>query len=205
MYKVRPFRSQDLPQLYKICIATGAAGDDASNIYKDPNILGHFYVGPYATLEPELCFVLENKQSVRGYVVGVKDSVIFSDRCERSWFPQLRKKYPLPDANDRSADARMIQAIHRGHDPLPSNDFPAHLHIDLLEDARGQGFGRQLMQTLFCALRQYGVEGVQLTVGSANIAAIGFYQRLKFVSANENQKRIIFTKRLECSNNRKQR
>ena len=51
---IRPFQSDDLDALYRISLATGLAGGDASHLYEDAKLMGHIYAAPYAVLEPQL-------------------------------------------------------------------------------------------------------------------------------------------------------
>ncbi len=188
MFSIRPARPDDTYSLYRICLQTADNGDDASEIYADPLILGHFYVGPYIAFEPNLCFVLSDQQSpdplagggVAGYVLGTSNSSAFRHYCEQNWFPPVRSRYPLPPVDDRSADASMVRSIHRGHELHQSDNFPAHLHIDIMPRARGQGFGKRLIKSFCGQLEVMGVTGVHLRVGPANTNAIGFYQHLGF-------------------------
>jgi hypothetical protein len=62
-FAIRPYHPSDLPALYRICLLTGDSGADASQLYRDPELLGHFYAAPYAVLEPDLCFVLTHDGS----------------------------------------------------------------------------------------------------------------------------------------------
>ncbi len=180
---LRPYRPGDLLALYDVCLRTGDSGDDARATYRDPLLLGHVYAAPYATLCPDTTFVLDNGARAVGYVLGVPDSREYAARLEREWSPLLRSLYPLPDASDTSPDARLIRAVHRGYQ-VPTgawlNQYPAHLHIDLLPVAQGGGHGRRLMETLLTALRERGVPGVHLGVGLSNVRAQGFYERLGF-------------------------
>ena len=66
-------------------------------------------------------------------------------------------------------------------DPALLARYPAHLHIDLLAVAQGQGHGRALMARLLTALADAGATGVHLGVAAANQRAIGFYRRLGFI------------------------
>ena len=59
MLNIRKFRSGDLDALYRISLATGFVGDDASHLYADPRLIGHIYAAPYALLEPQLALVVE--------------------------------------------------------------------------------------------------------------------------------------------------
>jgi ribosomal protein S18 acetylase RimI-like enzyme len=54
------------------------------------------------------------------------------------------------------------------------------LHIDLLERARGHGFGRKVMEMVMERLRERGSPGAHLGVSELNLPAVGFYERLGF-------------------------
>ncbi len=153
-FAIRPYHPSDLCALYRVCLLTGDSGSDASLLYRDPELLGHVYVGPYAVLEPDLSFVLTHSGSPCGYVLGTRSSVDFYERCERDWFPVLRERYPLPSPEDVSMDAAMIRHIHAGHRANPGlAAYPAHLHIDLLPAAQGSGWGRKMIETLLNRMR----------------------------------------------------
>ncbi len=181
-FHIRPYMPADLPHLYRVCLLTGDSGADASQLYRDPELLGHFYAAPYAVCEPDLTFVLTDEQGVCGYVLGCRDSFMFAAWMEAHWLPPLRQKYPLPPENDTSRDAAMIRLIHKGYVPSSlSNEYPAHLHIDLLPRAQGQGLGRKLMEVFLNRLRELGIPGVHLGVGRRNVGAVAFYERMGFV------------------------
>jgi ribosomal protein S18 acetylase RimI-like enzyme len=194
---IRAYYPSDLPALYRICLLTGDSGRDASGLFRDPELLGHYYTGPYAVLEPELCFVLACEGAPCGYILGAADTLQFNQRCEREWFPPLRTRYPLPPQDDRSPDAHIIRLIHTGRlgEP-PGPEYPAHLHIDLLPAAQGQGWGRRLMEAFCERLRMVGAGGVHLGVAKDNPGAVGFYRRLGFVELGEGKNSITFGMRL---------
>lgn len=180
-FSIRPSHPSDLCALYRVCLLTGDSGSDASQLYRDGELLGHFFVAPYVVLEPDLCFSLTQNGVPCGYMLGTRDSAAFSARTEQEWFPVLRERYPLPPAEDTSQDADMIRAIHRGYHPQPDlAAYPAHLHIDLLPPAQGQGWGRKLIETFLNRLRELSVPAVHLGVGARNARAIAFYERVGF-------------------------
>src|SRR5262249_34604312 len=94
-FTIRPFQLSDLQALNEICLRTGDNGADASHLYRDPDLLGQRFAAPYAVLEPDLCFVLVHRDRPCGYILGTRDSAAFYARCEREWFPDLRRRYPL--------------------------------------------------------------------------------------------------------------
>jgi ribosomal protein S18 acetylase RimI-like enzyme len=81
----------------------------------------------------------------------------------------------------RSPDQRLASQIHH---PPPVPDvaarYPSHLHIDLLPEAQGRGYGRALLDRLLAGLADAGSPGVHLGVDPANTGALGFYRRWGF-------------------------
>lgn len=198
-FEIRSFQPGDLPALLRICLLTGDAGADASALYRDPELLGTYFVAPYVAFEPDLCLVLDRDGAPCGYVLGTRDSAAFAARCERAWFPGLRQRHPLPAADDASRDARIVRLIHAGADAgtaFPA--YPAHLHIDLLLVAQGQGWGRALMAAFLQRLRAAGAAGVHLHVGKSNPRAVGFYRRLGFEVLAESAQTFAFGLRLRA-------
>ena len=182
---IRPVRPADLDALYDICLRTGAAGGDATDLFEDPRLLGDLFVAPYAVLEPEHAFVLDDGSgpvlgdAVVGYAVGALDTDAFDDRLEAEWWPEARARHADPAGVD-SIEGLFLGYLH-GPPRAPRElvaRYPSHLHIDLLPQAQGQGWGRRLMETLFDALRADGSPGVHLGVSEANPRAIAFYAHL---------------------------
>jgi ribosomal protein S18 acetylase RimI-like enzyme len=182
---VRRFRPDDTAAVYEVCLRTGAAGEDATGTLRDPDLLGHVWAGPYLVLEPEHAWVLEDADGIAGYVLGAPDTRGFEAACEAEWWPPLRERVDDPAGDDASwsLDQRLAHLVH--HPPVAPDSVvaghPAHLHVDLLPRAQGQGWGRVLVSTLLAALATAGSPGVHLGVGPANTRARGFYAALGFV------------------------
>ena len=176
---MRPFRPDDLAAMYRVCLLTGDAGQDATALYRDPDLVGHVYCGPYPTADPDLTLVVEDDEGVAGYLVGTADTAAFQAWTEEHWWPLLRRRYPLgPD--DGSLDHLMTAHIHRPPPDVPPPGHPAHLHIDLLPRLQGQGWGRRLIDAFSELLRERGVPGLHLGVDARNTGARAFYARLGF-------------------------
>lgn len=196
-FAIRPYHPSDMPALYRICLQTGDSGVDATPLYRDPDLLGHFYAAPYAVIEPDLCLILTRDRTPVGYILGTRDSVAFAGQCEQRWFPLLRERYPLPPADDRSPDAQIIRLIHAGQRAQEDMAaYPAHLHIDLLPEGQGQGWGRRLMTTFLDRLRSLDVPAVHLGVGKRNPGAIAFYERVGFHVIQNHEGWIAYGMRL---------
>ncbi|WP_223189583.1 GNAT family N-acetyltransferase [Nonomuraea terrae] len=185
---IRPFEPFDLAGMYRVCLETGDSGRDATPLYRDPELLGHVYAGPYPIADPGLTWVAYDDQGLLGYVVATADTAAFEQWLEEAWWPGLRARYPrrlAADPGDGTQDWRRVAHLH---DPprTPADMLhahPAHLHIDLLPRGQGAGQGRRLMMTLIEALRARGVPGLHLGVGSGNPRAFAFYLAMGFQEA----------------------
>lgn len=182
---VRPYRPGDLPALYDICLRTGEAGGDATPYYRqrDHELLGAVFAAPYAVLEPELTFVVDDGhgQAV-GYILGTGDTALFVKRFRAEWLPGVADRWPAPQgepATPGEVMAGLLHAPERMVVPALAG-YPAHLHIDLLPDFQGRGLGRVLMNTFLAALAGRGVPAVHLGMLTANTGARAFYDRLGF-------------------------
>ena len=182
---IRPARPGDEPGAYYVCLKTGDHGKDGEPFYReDPDALGRIFVGPYLAYEPGLSLILEDEQGICGYALGAFDSHAFFARYEKEWRPNLCAHFPEPQG-DPSQWTRVQQVHHWYHHPdyfcpEPYETYPSHLHIDLLERARGRGYGRRMLEQVMDKLRQRGSPGAHLGVSILNTPAFGFYQRLGF-------------------------
>jgi ribosomal protein S18 acetylase RimI-like enzyme len=186
----------DRNALYEICLHTGDAGRDASELLRDGSLYGHVYAGQYLSLAPDFALVAERDGAVVGYVLGALDSAAFEARCELEWWPPLRALHPLPgDGTD--LDRVLTGLIHHPYrtDERLLARYPSHLHINLLPSAHGCGLGRLLMATLMHRLAEAGSTGVHLGVDPRNDHAIGFYEHLGF-TRHDPDGAVLFTHRL---------
>jgi ribosomal protein S18 acetylase RimI-like enzyme len=184
-FATRAARPSDQAAAYYVCLKTGDHGRDGEPFYRDdPDALGRIFVGPYLAFEPELSLVLEDDQGVCGYALGAFDSRAFYARYEREWRPDLCARFPLPQGDPATwTRARTVHSWYHQPDyfcPEPYAAYPSHMHIDLLERARGQGYGRRMMESTMAKLRERGSPGAHVGVSALNAPAPGFYARLGF-------------------------
>ncbi|HEY8950281.1 MAG TPA: GNAT family N-acetyltransferase [Rhizomicrobium sp.] len=181
MPQIRPMRREDRDAVYEICLKTGDAGQDATALYRDPELLGHLYAGSYAALEPESGFILEDEDGAGGYILGAFDTYAFEKRLEEEWWPSLRARYSDADALPEP-DRHLVQSIHKPwRTPRRiTGPYPSHLHIDLLPRFQGKGWGRRMMDHWLAVMRERGSTGAHLGVGMRNERAVKFYLRYGF-------------------------
>lgn len=179
MLTIRSYRPRDLDALYAICLRTGAAGQDATTMLDDGLLFGELFAAPYAVLEPEHALVLATEDEAVGYALGAVDTRAFEARCATEWWPGARSRHPITTGGRRLDDLLLAMI----HDPTAADDdtverYPSHLHIDLLPEAQGAGWGRRMMEALFARLAEDGSTGVHWGVSHSNESALGFYRAL---------------------------
>jgi ribosomal protein S18 acetylase RimI-like enzyme len=184
-FRLRQGRAQDQAAAYYVCLKTGDHGRDGEPFYReDPNALGRVFVGPYLAYEPQLSLILEDDQGVCGYAFGAIDSHQFYQRYEQQWRPALCDQFPIPQGDPAHwTRSQMVHSWYHCPDyycPEPYCQYPSHMHIDLLERARGSGWGRRMMEKVMENLKQLGSPGVHLGVSVRNTPALAFYQKLGF-------------------------
>ncbi|WP_112519018.1 GNAT family N-acetyltransferase [Agrobacterium cavarae] len=176
---------QDEEALYAICLATGDAGKDASHLYADEKLVGNIYAVPYLHLCPDSAFVAEDGEGVCGYIVGATDTAAYQERLEQAWWPKLRELYPLAEdeANDLPEEHRKRVAFIHQPSPMPASvlqNYPAHIHMNLLSRARGTGGGSRLLSMWVEMARSKNIPGIHLGANPENHNGIAFWQSRGF-------------------------
>jgi ribosomal protein S18 acetylase RimI-like enzyme len=182
--RIREITPEDREVIARICRLTGRGGDDATGDYGDDDVLADVYATPY--LEHASGFgvvaVGESGQVV-GYLIGTTDTEAFSRWFISEWWPSVTH-----DREPRTpADVSLFRtAADPGRMRISAAArYPAHLHIDLLEEARGAGAGRRLVEEALVVLSGRGVVGLHLMVAASNTGAVAFYERTGFTALRD--------------------
>jgi GNAT superfamily N-acetyltransferase len=172
----------------RICCETGKSGAPIEQ--ERWNFFGEHWIGPYQKVLPDWTWVATagDPEEVIGYLTGCPDSAqLARQRVLRFDFPLvlsiLHKRYPINTDVKRYLKRRFKlekspeELFPESVNSMLRSIYPAHLHINLTEKARGNGTGRQLIETYFEALREKRVCGVHVHCGNAPVP---FYERLGF-------------------------
>ena len=179
---IRPFTRVDRPGVRRIC------GDD---LYARPTLNARFaryheYLADsmsyYTDYEPESALVATAGSTLVGALLGAVDT----ERCER-----LTRKHIRPLLRRRCLSGAygwpgwlfysMITEVAGLRTSAPTVDlinYPAHLHIGLLEDWQRQGIGTRLMRRYVEYLRSCNVTGFHLYASDFNWKGVEFYTKL---------------------------
>ncbi|MFE6964002.1 GNAT family N-acetyltransferase [Agromyces sp. NPDC057679] len=188
MFEIRPYRPDDREDVALICLRTAAAGGDATGVYSDDTLMPEVFALPYVEYAPELAFVVADADTGRafGYVMAIADTAAFIEWWRREWGPGFAARHPAAgEPTSHAPDFTEAELIDAGLHPermlVPElAEYPAHLHIDLLPELQGQGFGRRLIERVRAELAARGVPALHLGLAAANTGARAFYDRLGF-------------------------
>ncbi len=163
---IRKFEDKDFDDVRFVCLNS----DDPIDGEFGEFIL-HTFCDYYIEHEPDNCFVLDDNGKAVGYIICAENYDIYKDIFDKEYLPLTK---PLGDENYKWAvESTILQEKYK-------EDYPAHLHIDILPPYHRQGWGGKLLNALFEHLRSKGIKGVILTAGKDNINAANFYKKNGF-------------------------
>lgn len=166
--QIRRFRQEDATAVRNICFLTASG----KRYQKNKDLVCALFCDYYINFEPSNCFVLtaENDLPV-GYVLCAQNYEQYIKTFLENYYDKL-KSMSKTEAFLKRHEKAFFKSV--------AKDYPAHLHIDILDAYQGHGYGKGLIRKLLDTLKTNGVKGVHLTVGVANKRAIKFYYKLGF-------------------------
>lgn len=188
--RLRAAEPGDLEALNDICARTADYGRDIRGRMSRPELVGAVYADPYVVHDVSSCFVIVSTpqvgetETIMGYVVGTQDTRRFQAWFADVYAPGRLEAFGLvgQDAEDSltATDSVYLRGLTHPFQQRAYwlDSYPAHLHIDLLPQARRQGWGRRLVEAWNCHARDVGTVGMHLGVGEDNTAAIAFYESI---------------------------
>ncbi|KAK6362357.1 hypothetical protein TWF730_006051 [Orbilia blumenaviensis] len=166
-----------------------------------PNLIApYIWNVPYLRLCPEYCFSVDDGDgNAVGYVICAPNTAEFVTKWREEYLPVLESLDPLlkqPEMDppaDWSLDITLgvLQLLYNPEDMLHAvcprllEEYPAHLHIDILPEYQRRGFGKMLMEALWGRLRVAGIGGLHLVMEGRNVDAERFYKAIGYSRFDE--------------------
>jgi ribosomal protein S18 acetylase RimI-like enzyme len=195
---LRRYTAGDVDALRLVCLRTAAAGGDATDLVSDPNLPGDVFAVPFGEFAPATSLVLDDGAGrVVGYVLAADDTVAFEAQCEAEWWPLMSERYPI-GTGTRPLDEQFIGFIHDPPTAAPEvvTRYRSHLHINLLPDMQGGGWGRVMIELMADLLVSHGSSGIHLGVDANNHPAQRFYERVGFHRLQASPNEVLYGLRL---------
>jgi ribosomal protein S18 acetylase RimI-like enzyme len=165
-------------------------GESATWFWRDRESFADLFSGYYTDLEPASALVAEaSDDRVVGYLLGCVDSRRATAPAVILRRHLLRRGIALRPGTAGFFWRSVLDLCRDGAPPAELRDprWPAHLHIDLLPEARGLGAGAALMRRWLEQLTRQRSPGCHLGTFHENTNGIAFFERMGFRRHGEPQ------------------
>lgn len=174
-----PYNETYHDDVERICLSTSSARDDEHRLFTL-----ELYCRPYLELNDS--FILQDNNKTIGYILCASNPDVF-DQTMIKHLSILREVNP-----QKAAGYEQMLSVYHAYP-----EYPAHLHIDILEECTHGGGGTMLMNTLCEHLKSKNIPGVMLIVDARNIRAVSFYKKNGFDTLKDLQGAYIMGKKLQ--------
>lgn len=198
---IRPYVHSDEPRVYSICHRTCRDGSDCTDLFPPDlqTIPADRLIGPFVTLNPELCLVVVDDDGdeddhdgvLLGYACATLDAKQFYRNQEMCWMPAMCEKYPvsLLDKSENLTSSAVVESINHFHHfkyDCPHTVLATHpsmMTCCVLKDQfiADQSTAKRLVTVLLAALRSNGSSGVHASINNTDLFLHQFYSKLGFV------------------------
>ena len=185
---IRSYTAGDRLVVRQICCETADRGDPVERIFPDRELVADLVTRYYTDYEPRTSWVSEEAGGVIGYLTGCLDSRRYQRIMSWRIVPQavlgaLGRGVLVRPATWRVLNDALGTWQRGGLDRrIPLDRYPAHFHINLVRQARGQRVGKALVERFIERVHQQHLPGVHVSVRDDNAAACRFFERLGFTS-----------------------
>jgi GNAT superfamily N-acetyltransferase len=171
-FTLRPYQVGDERPVRRLCFETALYGRSIQALCDDETFISDAWLSYYWRFEPELFWVAEGGGRVLGYLTGSADTVRFQGRYLWRVLPHLfsrfltRRLWQTPLFRAVVREWRTLFAYGRRREAELLRDFPAHAHVNVAADARGQGVGYALAMRFLEELKRRKIRGVHVVSGT---------------------------------------
>lgn len=182
---VRAYENKDKENVRFVCLNSEGP---CKSTKRGINFALAVYCDYYIENEPENCFVAvdENDRAI-GYIICAEDFDAFKERFFCRYYLKIKKW----EYRRRKSALRSIIPHEKYKD-----EYPAHLHIDILPEYQRMGLGHKLTDVLTAHLKKNGVKGIMLTTWIKNEKAKGFYKKYGFTLLEEMKNCAVYGMKL---------
>jgi ribosomal protein S18 acetylase RimI-like enzyme len=184
-FSIRPYHSDNRCSLFQIGADTAYFGNPIEAYLDDRQIFLDAFYAYYTDLEPGHSWVACCEDEVVGFLAGCVNTQQYMQNIKRKIFPRvltnlIRGKYRIGRRSFLYFKGLLSEIVYEDIHPVDLKNFPAHLHINIDFNWRGQGVGRKLIQTYITQLSGLKVTGVHLKTTSQNQIACNLYENMGF-------------------------
>jgi ribosomal protein S18 acetylase RimI-like enzyme len=187
---IREYLQEDRDSIIDVCWKTGYMGEPVKKYFNDAYLFGLLFCIYYIDYEPENCFVAvdETENLVVGYILSSFDSETQQKKFRKKMLSKICRRVFFYTIWRYHKSFKAIRYMQKMFEKAPENEnkekinieYPAHLHIDILDQYQRQGIGSKLLEKLETHLKKNLIIGVHLGTSNKNVKAIPFYNKMGF-------------------------
>ncbi len=179
MIEIRKYNDADFSDVQFVCLNSEGEPPEKEMC----EFVLHIFCDYYLENEGENCFVLSHDGKSVGYVICAENYDDFEVLYENKYIPQIM--HMSEGLVNWANEAYEFQKKFK-------DEYPAHLHIDILPKYQRCGWGSKLINILVEHLKEKGVKGVMLSTGVDNKNACSFYKKYGFKELGVYNKEVAF-------------
>ena len=183
---IRSYTASDSDAVRSICLETADARLAGNPLTK--NSVLRVFCDYYIEQEPQNCFVAVDEAGVAmGYILCAENF--------QQWRAEFNRRYLKKSLNPIT---KMMGKATVEELANISEQYPAHLHINLRPQCQRQGLGTRLLDALIAHLHEKDVSGLCLSVGKNNQKGKSFYTKYGFAVLRECEQDVLMGIRIPC-------
>ena len=182
--RIRKMERADVSAVRDICVATAKMKPSQAPA---PWMFARYWTDYYTRFErPHALVAVGAEGRVVGYLLACHDTRQFRQRMKASVIPSILMRAVVSGSIAHAASRNFIVkrlgawAAPDADPPGLLTKFPAHIHVNFLKEAQGQGGGRAMLERFFAEAGKAGVKGVHLETLASNLQACRFFIRAGF-------------------------
>ena len=183
---VRPYEIRDRDAVRKIACDTADRGAAINRFFPDRDLFADLLISYYTDYEPGSSWVVQYEKEIVGYLTGCLDNRRHQWMLWWCVFPKAFFRAVRSGALwHREVWRGIRRAVTKGffsifRKGVPLANYPAHLHINILKNFRGQHAGQRLVEKFCEQVKTAGLKGVYASVREDNAPARLFFEQMGF-------------------------
>lgn len=187
-FVIEPFSVLRSNDVRRICVETSFQATVSESLRRNPDVITALSTDPYMKFRPDLIFVVRSGVSGQtvGYIAGCPDTRLLHAQIAEQILPRLKRRVMMHGLLLRPRTAGFFwqyiidSLVERADLEFDNPTYPAHLHINLLPEARGYGIGSRLIQLMIKRFRERSCSGCFVRTVQENTSAVKFFQAQGF-------------------------